>query len=367
MSLITALQISPGTSAPALSPAQKRFNTLIRQIERARTTLSAWKEHAAAYHQAHTQVLLPLQSELLAGHRQWVFALDGLLGRKTWKKTERDTLRRLVCEAAGELLDARPEDAELKAVFDRHSEVDFDTEQREAMLAMKEMAEAMTGLDFGDDEELETEEDLLLRMQRGMQEQAQAEEEAERERASRRRKTPARQRREAEAQQVTQSVREIYRKLASALHPDREPEGPQRVAKTLLMQRVNQAYEAADLLALLELQLEIEQIDASHIAQASASKLKHYNKVLSEQLDELKLEIEQVELGFRMESMLEFDGPMNADMLVRLIDQRRRQWQAELKRQQRDMQMLDDVEATRRWLKQQRQRIRRDEERSTPF
>ncbi len=49
------------------------------------------------------------------------------------------------------------------------------------------------------------------------------------------------QRREAEAQQATQSVREVYRKLASALHPDRETDERQREAKTALMQRVNQA------------------------------------------------------------------------------------------------------------------------------
>jgi hypothetical protein len=43
------------------------------------------------------------------------------------------------------------------------------------------------------------------------------------------------------------------------------------------MQRVNRAYEAQDLLALLELQLQIEQIDESHIANAGEQRLKHYN------------------------------------------------------------------------------------------
>src|SRR3546814_14629934 len=60
--------------------------------------------------------------------------------------------------------------------------------------------------------------------------------------------------------------------------PDRESDERQRQAKTALMQRVNQAYAANDLLALLELQLEIEQIDPSHIANAGEARLKHYNK-----------------------------------------------------------------------------------------
>jgi len=100
-------------------------------------------------------------------------------------------------------------------------------------------------------------------------------------------------------------VREIFRKLASALHPDRESDTKQREAKTVLMQKVNQACTANDLLTLLELQLRIEQIDASHIANASAQRLKHYNKVLTEQLGELRMEVERVEMGFRVDFGLE--------------------------------------------------------------
>jgi hypothetical protein len=39
-----ALQISTGEAGATLSPPQKRFNTLIRQIEQARQTLAAWHD-----------------------------------------------------------------------------------------------------------------------------------------------------------------------------------------------------------------------------------------------------------------------------------------------------------------------------------
>lgn len=45
--------------------------------------------------------------------------------------------------------------------------------------------------------------------------------------------------REAEEKQMSQSIREVYRKLASALHPDREPDPVERQRKTELMQRAN--------------------------------------------------------------------------------------------------------------------------------
>ncbi len=49
MSRTDALQISSTQAGPALSPSQKRFNMLIRQIEQARQTLAAWQDNVAAY------------------------------------------------------------------------------------------------------------------------------------------------------------------------------------------------------------------------------------------------------------------------------------------------------------------------------
>ena len=356
-----ALQISSDRSGPVLTPPQKRFNSLLRQIDQARTLLAAWDEGISAYRQAHAQVLRPLQSELIAGRRQWVGALDALLDQPSWTKTERATLRELLCDAAGELLAARGEDAALKALFDKHADVDFDTEQRKIMRAMKGLTESMTGLDLGDEQGIESEEDLFARVQQGLQDRVAAEE-AEREaKSANRRKTVAQQRREAEAQQATQSVREIFRKLASALHPDRETDARQREQKTALMQQVNQAYAANDLLALLELQLRIEQIDATHLLNTGADRLKHYNKVLAEQLSQLRTEVERVEMGFRMEFGLPSGGGLDPRKLGKLLEQTRSQWRAVLIEQQRDLRMLGDVAATKRWLKRRRQYARQAE------
>jgi len=97
--------------------------------------------------------------------------------------------------------------------------------------------------------------------------------------------------REQAAQGASRAMREVFRKLASELHPDREPDPDERVRKTVLMQRVNQAYAAGDLLALLELQLSIEQIDASTLAGIAQDRLAHYNHVLEAQLQSLQDEL----------------------------------------------------------------------------
>ncbi len=357
MARIEAVRVSSAETGKALTPEQKRFNSLIRQIEQARDTLAAWRDNIPLYRDAHARVVLPLVREVTAGRRDWVFALDALLGQKGWTRTERKTLRELVRETAGALLEGN-NDAALHALFAKHGDTDFETERQQMLHAMKDLTEAMTGLDLGANDDIRTDADLLQRLHEEMGARAAQAEAEHATKAARRRKTAAQQRREAEAQQATQSVREIFRKLASALHPDRETDPKEHEVKTALMQQVNQAYAANDLLTLLELQLQIEQVDATHIANASAQRLKHYNKVLSEQVAELKGEIARVESGFCFEFAAEPRWGINPRKLGGVLEQTARTLRAEMVEVQREMRILTDGAATKSWLKRQRGLLR---------
>jgi len=351
--MVQGLQIYTRAGSAALTPEQKRFNTLIRQIDQARRTLAAWQEHTPLYAQAYAQLIVPLSKELADEQRLWCFELDRVLAQPGWTKAERATLCELLCDAAGELLSEGDEpDAALRALFDKHAEVDFDTEQQRSRLALKDMVEAMTGMDLGDDE-IESEAELFGRMQQGL-----ADDEPAPADAPARSKSKAQQRREAEAKLATQSVREVFRKLASVLHPDRETDATQRAAKTALMQKANQAYAANDLLTLLELQLQVEQVDAGHIAQASAQRVRHYNKVLAEQLDELQAEIGRIEMGFRMDFGLEPGFGLNPKKLFGSLESQARDMRAGLALRRQELRRLDDRVGMKRWLKRQRQRLR---------
>ena len=85
----------------------------------------------------------------------------------------------------------------------------------------------------------------------------------------------------------------MYRRLASALHPDREPDPAMAQRKTALMASVNQAYDKKDLLGLLALQVDLAHIDARSLASASQDQLASYNLLLQGQLREAEREIEQ--------------------------------------------------------------------------
>jgi hypothetical protein len=127
------------------------------------------------------------------------------------------------------------------------------------------------------------------------------------------------------------------------------------------MQKANQAYAANDLLALLELQLQIEQVDAGHIANASAQRVKHYNQILAEQLAELRTEAARVETGFRLDFGLQSGWGLSPKKLMATIKEDAREMRAVLAEVQRELRLLDDPVAVKRWLKQARSRRRSDD------
>lgn len=356
-----ALEIAPTQRSVPLTPQQKRFNTLIRQIGQARETLAAWRDGIDTYRQTHAEAVQPLEADWRATRRRWAFALDALHAQAGWTRSQRDLMSELICEAAADLLEGqRPggaPDAELHALFVDHAGVTFEEDQVQRVQAMKDMAEEMSGLDLGDSDDLRTEADLHERMRQAAAAQAQDpdSDEARRQARRTRRQTAAQQRREAEARQATQSVREVFRKLASALHPDREPDPDQRAAKTALMQQANRAYAANDLLALLELQLQVEQIDAGHLAGASTERLKHYNQVLADQLAELKAEIDAVRMGWCMEFGVSPEARLTPGQLGLALEEEMRQRRAELAGLETDMRRMAEPASAKRWLRQQRE------------
>jgi hypothetical protein len=358
MKLPSNLLIAEPADRP-LTPGQRKFNQLVRKIEQARAELLAWQEQVPLFAQTHAQRARPLLGELAACRREVVVRLDALLDRAGWTKTERGAMRSLLCDVAGALIeDEQTDDAhvvQLKALYDKHADTDFDTENRQAMAAMKGLFETMSGVDLGD-EDFESEEALLARAHERLGEQAQAREQAQPQRVAR--KSAAQRRRETDEQAASQSMREIYRKLVSALHPDRAADEADRRDRTALMQRLNQAHDAKDLLALFALQLEIEQVDAAHLAHATAERARHFNRVLAAQLAELQAEVQVRQTAFCMDFGIDPYRRLTPHKLGALLDREVKDLCAALAEARRDLGCLDDPASTRRWLTRMRRQQR---------
>lgn len=372
MTKASSLQVVPGT-AQTLTPQQKKFNTLMQRIGKQRDLLRDWKAAIDLFRQRHTSELLPLAQQETRLKTELVKVFDGLSAQKM-AKADLAYLQVLIGDYIHEVLDDCDDEAErtlLKSIYARHASVDFDTEQaaldREQDAMARVMVEKMFGVEL-DEDELATPDTVLRKLQAQMEEQhtAQQAQQTREDTSSARaqRKPSARERnQQAAAQLISQSVREIYRKLASSLHPDREPDPVERERKNALMQRVNQAYNAGQLLQLLELQLEIEQIDTDHIAGLSEERLKHYNQVLSEQHEELKQEVKEVEHSFLMQYELSPMERYTPKKIGQIFNR-------DLAYQQRLLKVLanqlkiftEEPQVFKRWLKEERA-LQREHER----
>ncbi len=371
-SLPVAVRIHGASAGTPLTAQQQKFNRHIERIAQQRKLLAQWQQAIADYHERQAREIVPLQNSLQALTVDLVLWLDTASDRKKLAKTDRRTLSEAITSRLAPLIDVVPDEAmreRLKEIYNRHSGSDYDAEAAEGHEIAREMAQAMVHDFFGvdldlQDVDMDSPDELLRRLHEQIQaSQAQAEQEREAQHATRARKPGARERKAQEAAaQATQSVREIYRKLASRLHPDRESDPAERERKTTLMQRVNEAYAANNLLDLLQLQLEVEQIDTAHIAGLSDERLRHYNRVLADQLEELQQEVRDQQLQFAMQSGLEPRPGLKPASLVRELRAHLQSLQYQSLQLRRELDVLRaDPAALKGWIKAERQRQKMQE------
>ena len=133
------------------------------------------------------------------------------------------------------------------------------------------------------------------------------------------------------------------------------------------MQRVNQAYDKNNLLQLLELQLELEQIDQAAINNVSEDRLKHYNKILREQLLELQHEILRVESGFMAQAMLDPFESVSPKTVMKNLSMEIADVQRDIRALKKDLLAFEDIHKLKAWLKSMRKQNRRDAFYDFPF
>lgn len=339
-----------------LSKAQKSFNTLVQKIEKRRSELLRWQSAVQQIQKKILEDFVPLEKTHLAAQVDLVRALDAAFGGAGLTKTERATLKKVICDLAEQILEMDGTDAALKEIYNRHSPVDYETGEARAASQLKDVMEDVFGLDLGADQNFNSPADLMEELGAHM-EQIKQRERAWQEKRQTRKKTPKQLAREqavkAEADQASQSLREVYRKLVSALHPDREPDAQERERKTGLMQRVNQAYDKGDLLQLLQLQLELEHIDPQAMASLSESRLKHFNKILKEQLEELDLEISRLEMPLRHQINLVESVKLAPEQFMSLLNRDIARLKNDTNQVKQQLSLPKNLPLFKRWIKDQ--------------
>lgn len=351
------VSINDVSEKPSLSRAQKQFNTLIKKINSQKELLLEWQNIIPEYNRKVAQDYEVLIATYNAQRVEMVQVLDRAYHDKLFKKTDKLKIEHLISEITADLIGEVDND-ELKELHNKYSGCDFDTAKQEADAMagefMKSMMQDMFGVDIGDEVDL-TSPEKIKAMLHELKDKDDEKQRETLERQSKRKKTAKQLEKEARQQQeeqtISQSIREVFRKLSSALHPDREQDETERARKTEIMQRVNAAYAKKDLLRLLELQLEAEQIDQAHLNNIAEDRLKYFNKILKEQLDELQQEITQVEYPFKLQLNIPHYLLLTPKYLMQTLEGNVEDIKHDISQLQQDLQEFQDVSALKARLK----------------
>jgi hypothetical protein len=352
----------------ALSRAQKTFNRLTREIEHQRRLLAEWQAFAQSFASRVAKELSPLERRIDEQRRALLKCFDAAHDGGKLTRREQGKMARIICTRAAEML-AGERDPELVALHDKYSDISYDDLRKGELEALKAMTEATFGMSF--DDEIRSPDELIDAVHRrigagfeeagsrepdtaGMSDRWAGGEQAGRDKPASVRASARLERERAAIEGATRSVREVYRKLASELHPDRESDPIERDRKTALMQRVNQAYDSRDLLQLLALQIEVEQIDPEHLASIGDDRLAHYNRVLKDQAAELDQEIQDLVEPFAMS----LGGRVYPDLTPSIVIGALQRDVAELRRESvwtaKQLDAFRDLRMLKAWLSTQR-------------
>ena len=340
-----AVRLAENKKSTITSKVRTQFNALVGKLEAERKRLAEWHDAMPKMRARADAELTPLADRFGQCQRELILLFDTASKSKKLTKKEREKLSDLICTMSFELLDGGADEA-LVEIYERHSgeaELADDPEFQALNDIMEQMMHDASESDDGLFGPPDDDHSAAAKPQSAA---------AKGKAKSSARKTSAAATRQAEEEaRLAQSVREIFRKLASALHPDRETDPAERERKTALMQRANVAYAASDLLGLLELQFEVDQVDASKLDTLGEERIKQYNKVLAKQVDEVRKEIDELEHWLEYVMHVSARGRITPAHMEKTITAEIKSFKVKVAEIERGLQDFQDIKVLKSFLK----------------
>lgn len=343
--------------AAELTPAQKRFNTLLTRVSQLSDSIATLEALSTQHRSSHLSAMAALQQQVDAARKNLLLFLDARLHNVELTATHRRSATQLIlalCEAL-----EHKQDQQVQAVFDQHhSEEDAQALAEEARAGAehaKAVFEYLFGKPLHGADELHTAEAVFEAGLRQYREQQQRLED-KRQAKKAKKKPAARQLKDAQQQMdANTALRTVYRQLASVLHPDREPDEAERLRKTALMSDVNAAYDRKNLSELLQLQLHIAQIDSATLSRIADDKLNAMCLLLKEQVAALEEDEAQAQFEIRHHLGVNELDHISAESLNRALAVQLREKAHEVDTLERDLLRIQNEAELKRWLKEQAQ------------
>ena len=363
---LSALMVQPSEQAP-LTPAQQRFNDLLARIEQLSGLIQRLEAWSDRHRYAHIQALRE-SVQLAQTHRKslLLFVHERL---QTADLTDRQ--QRMARGMVRGLIDhlAPMADPQVQALADVYvSEEDTQEaaeEQAEAAQRLRERIEEALGQPIEKPDQYQTPEEMMQAGMRQWQRQQEADEQRKAAKRAARKAQKQAQKKSAAADKgelppamlreadAKSAIRTVFRQLASALHPDREPDEQERLRKTALMSEVNAAYEKNDLSTLLRLQLQVTQVKPGGAARMADAQLMAMASLLKEQVAALEDDLDQ----FQSRLSRELCVTVRADADEAVMSQGLQRIQADQRNSadslQADLRRIQNDAEFKRWLKEQ--------------
>jgi len=294
------------SSTTGLSKEQKKFNQQVQRIAELRALIEKHKDAAIWLQELSEKHLTPTNERYKAAFEGYLRKIYALCKTEKLTKTQREKIDAFLTdqitmleEQYGIDLHEIHNEAFPPEKYDTKRTAEAEQMEKAAKQLLKAVIRVQTGVLLTDDEiDVRDREGTMRRV---MDKLADKQENAAlggekgsftAENAPKERKKTAKQlakearEKEAEAT-LAQGIKKIYRVLASLVHPDKATDAGDEAYRLALMKEVNVAYEANDLLRLLELQADLLKHDESHMNNLSGEMLATYNTLLKRQIDEL--------------------------------------------------------------------------------
>lgn len=364
-----------------LTPAQQRFNELLARIELLSghiQRLEAWSDR---HRYTHIQALRESVQQAQAHRKNLLLFLHERLQTADLtvqqQRMARGKLRSLIEQLAAMA------DPQVKALADvyvsEEDALEAAEEQAEAAQRLRERIEEALGQPLEKPSQYQTPEDMMQAGMRQWQRQQQADDDRKAAKRAARKAQKQAQKKSAAAEKgevpvallreadAKSAIRTIYRQLASALHPDREPDEQERLRKTGLMSEVNAAYEKNDLTTLLRLQMQVTQVNPQSTARMADDKLIAMALLLKEQVAALEDDLDQLQSRLSRELCV----PVLADADEAVLSQSLQRIQADQRHSvdslAGDLRRIQNEAELKRWLKEQWQLAKEQVQANTDF
>ena len=335
-----------------LSKEQEKFNKLTSDLNKLKKKLTEWEELIPKFNKECAATLKPAEETYKDLKLEFMRLLDNAFLTKKMSKKDKETISLFINEKLEELMDLE-DTHNLKDIYNRHMRRNFDQDMEDGKNDLKDMVSNVFGIEFEEGQDFKNEEDFLNIFHEKMTETMASEQGPNKKFRKKSAKSLSKEKiLAAKEKELSQSIKEIHRKLALKLHPDKELDPQEKERKTLLMQQINFAYKNKDLLKLLQFQLELEIVDGENMQQLNDDRIKTYNTILRDQIKSIRNEIKQIKMAFNFDMGINVVKPIS---ILKHLKSLIRQVKLDTEEIQEDLIHCKNLKYLKTWLRQYRE------------